>query len=160
MKRSANRVVLQGSLGLVGFAGALACAGAMVLAAAGILGASLAAGMAGMSGMGSQDIDAPAPLAAVLRVLLDAGPAILLISSGAIILSIAAKHPISVLPAVVGGGILYWGMYVQQDSGVMYVSIAAGLAIWAVTYVWAYGILGGPGQDRRHPLLTADNEQS
>ena len=129
------------ALGVAGLAGSLACVAAMVLAALGIAGvgaASLGAS-ADMAGMGSQANTASAESLAVLVFLIERGPAILLVSIAAIVLSLAAQRREAVIPGLLGGGILYWGMYAQDRLFIMYASIVIGLLVWATAYAWAHG---------------------
>ncbi len=111
--------------GGVGLLGSLTCIGTMLLAIAGI-GAA-----AGMAGMRAGD---PRHASGVLGALLNAGPAILVVSTVAIAVAFAIRRSIAVLPALAGGALLYWGMYGQGDLMVMYGAIVAGLAIWVATY--------------------------
>ncbi len=133
----------------LGLLGSLACATAMVMALAGLLGAGVAASaasagaMTGMSGTpsspssASQNSSLPSPLLAVLLFLLQSGPVILIVSIAAIALAVGIRRRVALLPVVVAGLGLYWGMYMQGARLVMYSSIAFGLATLAGAYIWS-----------------------
>jgi len=71
--------------------------------------------------------------------LLQAGPVILLVSIGAFALSLATRRWVTVIPALLVGGIIYWGMYGQPSLPVMYITMVLGLLGWAVILLWVRG---------------------
>ncbi len=133
----------------LGILGSLACSAAMVAALAGLLGAGVAAGAAsagGMAGMAgtpgthspaSQNSSLPSPVLAILLFLLQSGPVILIVSIAAIALAVGIRRRFTLLPVVVAGLVLYWGMYMQAVQLVMYFSVALGLATLATAYIWS-----------------------
>ena len=136
MKRSLR--IGQAALGIVGVLGTLICMGAMLLAVIGVAGVGASAGMAGMP-MGSQGQAASGQPTSILTLLLQAGPVILLVSIGAFALSLATSRWVSVIPALLMGGIIYWGMYGQPSLPVMYITMVLGLLGWAVILLWVRG---------------------
>jgi hypothetical protein len=124
----------QTAIGVVGVLGTLTCMGAMLLAVIGVAGVGTSAAMAGMS-MGRHSTSGQHP--GLLAFLLQAGPVILLVSIGAFALSLASKRWGAALPALLVGGVIYWGMYGQQNLPVMYVTMVLGLLGWAVVFLWA-----------------------
>lgn len=135
-----NRMVRIGqtAIGIVGVLGTLICMGAMVLAAIGIAGVGASAVMAGM---GPQEPATSGQAAAILASLLQAGPTILLVSIGAITLAIASRRWVAAIPALLVGGVIYWGMYGQQRLPVMYVTMALGLLGWVAVFLWVRSFL-------------------
>ncbi|MBN9392178.1 MAG: hypothetical protein J0I20_29340 [Chloroflexi bacterium] len=136
MKRSLR--IGQAALGIVGVLGTLICMGAMLLAVIGVAGVGASAVMAGMP-MGSQGQAASGQPTSILTLLLQAGPVILLVSIGAFALSLATSRWVSVIPALLMGGIIYWGMYGQPSLPVMYITMVLGLLGWAVILLWVRG---------------------
>ena len=124
----------QAAIGIIGVVGTVACIGAMVLAVVGGAGVGASAAMAGMGAQG-QATSGQAP--SILVFLLQAGPAILLVSIGAFALSLATRRWLAAIPVLLLGGVLYWGMYCQRSLPVMYVTIALGLFGWGVVFLWA-----------------------
>ncbi len=142
MKRGVR--IGQTAIGIVGVLGTLACMGAMVLAVAGVAGVGTSAvgasaAMAGMS-MGTQGQATSGPHPGILAFLLQAGPVILLVSIGAFALSLATRRWVAAIPALLVGGVIYWGMYGQPRLPVMYVTMALGLLGWAVVFLWVRGL--------------------
>lgn len=127
----------QTTITLVGVLGTLTCMGAMVLAVIGVAGVSTSAAMAGMS-MGTQATRGQHP--GLLAFLLQAGPVILLVSVGAFALSFATRRWEAAIPTLLVGGIIYWGMYAQQNLAVMYITMALGLFCWALIFLWAHSL--------------------
>ena len=126
----------QAVIGIVGMLGTLTCVGAIVLAAIGIAGGGASAGMTAMGAMtssghaiGGQSLD-------ILALLLRTGPLILLVSIAAITLSLALRRWVTAIPALLAGGIIYWGMYGQPNLSVMYITIGVGLSSWAAVFLW------------------------
>ena len=149
MKRIAR--IGQTTIGLVGVLGTLTCMTAMLLAVIGVAGVGTSAAMAGMS-MGTQGQAGSLQQEGLLAFLLQAGPVILLVSIGAFALSLAAKRWVAAVPALLVGGIIYWGMYGQPRLPVMYVTMALGLLCWAVIFLWVRG------QFRRGPSSSSARE--
>ncbi len=137
MKRNAR--LGQTSVGIVGVMGTLTCMGAMLLAVIGVAGAGTSAAMSGMN-MGIQGQATNSQHPGVLAFLLQAGPAILLVSIGAFALSLASRRWVAAIPALLVGGVMYWGMYGQPRLPVMYVNMALGLLGWAVVFLWVRGL--------------------
>jgi hypothetical protein len=135
MKRIVSRG--QTTIGIVGVLGTLTCMGAMLLAVIGVAGVGTSAAMAGMS-MGSQTTSSQHP--GILSFLLQTGPVILLVSVGAFALSLAIRRWVAAIPALLVGGVIYWGMYGQSRLPVMYVTMALGLLGWAVIFLWVRGL--------------------
>ena len=129
----------QTTIGIVGVLGTLTCIGAMVLAVIGVAGVGASATMTGMS-TGAQGQASSGPPTAILAFLLQAGPAILLISIGAFALSLVSRRWMAAIPALLVGGVIYWGMYGQPRLPVMYVTMALGLLGWAVVFFWVRGL--------------------
>ncbi len=136
-----NRVVHSGqvAIGIVGVLGTLVCMGAMVLAAIGVAGVGAAAVMARMP-MGSQGQATGGQPIGILAFLVQAGPVILLVSIAAFALSLATRRWVAAIPALLLGGVIYWGMYGQPRLPVMYVTMTLGLLSWAVIFLWVRGL--------------------
>ncbi len=141
-----NRIVRIGqtTIALVGVLGTLTCMGAMVLAVAGVagVGASAVGTSAAMAGMstGVQGQAASGQQPGILAFLLQAGPAILLVSIGAFALSLATRRWIAAIPTLLVGGVIYWGMYGQARLPVIYVTMVLGLLGWAAVFLWVRGL--------------------
>jgi hypothetical protein len=99
-----------------------------------VLGAA-SAGAVGMAGMTSAA--GATRSAGLLGFLLSYGPAILLSSAIAFTLSIGIRRWTGALPALVGGLLMYWGMYGQPRLAMMCAAIFLGMILWAALYVWA-----------------------
>lgn len=135
MKRIAR--MGQTIIGIVGVLGTLTCMGAMVLAVIGVASAGTAATMSGMStGVQGGNGGQPTPL---LAFLLQTGPVILLVSIGMFALSLALRKWVAVIPALLVGAVIYWGMYGQPRLPVMYITMALGLLGWAMVFLWVRG---------------------
>src|SRR5258708_39725721 len=126
----------QTTITLVGVLGTLTCMGAMVLAVIGVAGVGASAAMAGMS-MGTQGTSGLHP--GLLAFLLQAGSTILLISIGTFALSLATRRWLAAIPALLAGGVIYWGMYRQPRLPGRYVSIGPGPLNRAAVFLWADG---------------------
>jgi hypothetical protein len=87
-----------------------------------------------MAGMGAESASGPWDL------LLQYGPVILIISVAAMTLALAARRPISAIPAVLAGALLYWGMYGQANLPAVYAAIAIGLVVWTGLFFWVRGL--------------------
>ncbi len=119
------------SAGALGVLGSVACAASMILAAVGVGGAAAAAGMAGMTGTG------PGAPGGALGALVRAGPWLMLASALLVTAAFALTgRPVTALPALLAGAVLYAGMYAQHSLPVMYASIAAGYLGWAALTLW------------------------
>ncbi len=126
--------------GVAGLLGTLACVGAMGLAVLGIAGvgaSASAAGMADMAATGALGTAATVSPAGLLGLLLRVGPAILVVSIGAVALSLGIRRRAAAIPALLGGGMLYWGMYAQPNLALMGAAIVAGLLLWVAAEIWA-----------------------
>ena len=122
------------SAGTLGVLGSVACTASMTLAAVGVGGAAVT-GMAGMAGMTGPGPGAPGGL---LGALVRAGPW-LTAASGLLVAAAFAltRRPVTAIPALLAGAVLYAGMYAQPSLPVMYASIAAGYLAWAALALWA-----------------------
>ena len=144
----------------IGLLGSVACSLAMLGALVGLFGAGVAAGaastsdMVGMNGtsgssaMAPHNSSLPSPLTA-LFFLVQYGPAILIFSIAAVALAVGIRRRVALAPLVVGGLLLYWGMYMQANRPAMYFSIGLGLAFLISAYIWSTRAIGGR---ETHPL--------
>jgi hypothetical protein len=126
---------------VAGGIGAVACSLSMALAALGIIGTAAAASgsTAGMEGMGSGSSGQTASsgrFGSLIRFLVQIGPPLLIISVAAITVSLGLRRRAAVIPAVLAGAVMYAGMYLQSAVPLMYGSIAVGLIVWTLLYVW------------------------
>ena len=62
---------------------------------------------------------------------------ILVISIVAMALALASRRWVAMIPVLVGGLVLFWGMYSQAERAVMYGAIAVGMLIWIATFAWS-----------------------
>ena len=119
------------SAGALGVLGSAACAVSMILAAAGAGGSAAGASMAAMTATG------PAVAGSVLGALIRSGPWLLLTSVLLVTAAFAlSRRPVTALPALLAGGVLYAGMYAQSSPPVMYAGIAVGYLAWAALAHW------------------------
>ena len=146
---------------VLGLGGTLVCSLSMIVAAVGLFAAGgTAAAQGSMAGMGSDHQDkgmggmgsghrggmaaagsgdhagtgaahSPGWLDAVLRW----GPEILVASVLLIVVSVMLRHRWAALPAIVGGLVLYVGMYAQPNLALMYTAIAVGTILLILAYV-------------------------
>jgi len=123
-------------LGIVGMLGTLTCMGAMILAVIGVAGVGASASMAGMNPGGNSSQPA-----SFLAFLLQAGPVMLLVSIAVFALSLTVKQWVAIIPALLVGGVIYWGMYGQPNLPLMYVTMALGLLCWISLFLWSRGWL-------------------
>jgi len=114
--------------GLAGLAGGLACSVAMTLAALGLAGAG-ASTVGTMQGMGSMSGTSNGRNT-VLAFLIDNGRLILVGSIVLVLIPLLLWRWPAAVAAAAGGALMYWGMYVQSDITLMYVTMAIGLAGW------------------------------
>jgi hypothetical protein len=118
------------SAGALGVLGSMACTASMIAAAVGVGGAAAAASMAGMTTTGSGH---PGVLGALVRV----GPWLIVASALLVTAAFAlTRRPLTVIPALAAGAVLYAGMYAQNSLPVMYASIAVGYLTWAALLLW------------------------
>jgi hypothetical protein len=73
----------------------------------------------------------------VLLFLLQSGPVILIVSIAAIALAVGIRRRVALLPVLVAGLVLYWGMYMQAAQLIMYSTVALGLTTLAAAYLWS-----------------------
>lgn len=117
-------------LSLIGVLGTGVCAVAMFAVSLGLVGASATVSakasrtMDSMSSVGSMAAT-PAWLSGLLRF----GPEILVASLLLVIVPLALRRSIGTLPAVVGGTILFAGMYVQSNGTIMVIATGLGFSL-------------------------------
>jgi hypothetical protein len=123
---------------VVGGIGAVACSLSMTLAAWGIIGTVAAASgsMANMDSGSSGQTASSGRFGSLIRFLVQIGPPLLIISVAAITVSLGLRRRAAVIPAVLAGAVMYAGMYLQSAVPLMYGSIAVGLIVWTLLYVW------------------------
>lgn len=126
--RPANRVggVTTACCGAVGIAGSIACSLAMVAAAAGLLGAGASTGARASAGSMAHMGLSAGRNPGWIDFLVRNGPALLVASLALVIGAAAVRRRSAVLPAALGGAILYVGMYRQSSTGWMYAAIGSG----------------------------------
>ena len=110
----------------------LGCTGSMILAALGVIGAAAASGSPSMSGMGGIHHGAARTSGeGIGRFLVDHGPSIFIVSIIPVTVTLLLRRrTVSAAIAAATGGLMYWGMYIQSDVPVMYLTIAAGFVAW------------------------------
>ena len=114
------------SAGVLGLLGSVACAVSMLLVAAGVAGSAAATSMAAMTGTGTGTPGGA--LGGLVRI----GPWLMLASVLLVTAAFAlTRRPVTAVPAVLAGAVLYAGMYAQASLPVMYASIAVGYTAWA-----------------------------
>lgn len=119
------------SAGAFGVLGSVTCAASMILAAVGVGSATVATSMAGMTGTG------PSAPGGTLGALVRAGPWLMLVSGLLVATAFAlSRRPVTAIPALLAGAVLYAGMYAQPSLPVMYASIAVGYLAWAALALW------------------------
>lgn len=126
---------------VLGLGGTAACAVAMILPIVGVVssaasaGAQAAGGMAGMGAGGHV-----AHYSGLEGFLLRFGKEILIVSvvlvAGSFLARRVARRGYAAIGALVGGAILYYGMYEQSSVAVMYVTMAVGYTGWVGAYLW------------------------
>ena len=137
--------------GVLGVLGSVACTASMIAAAPGA-GAAAAASMAGMTGMAASGSGHPGgTISALVRI----GPWLIVASAllvaGAFALT---RRPVTAVPALVAGAVLYAGMYAQNNLP-GYASIAAGYLTWAALALWAARPRHNPTAQRTPPTPAA-----
>ena len=122
------------SAGALGVLGSMACTVSMIAAAVGVGGAAAATSMAGMAGMTTTGSGHPGgALGALVRI----GPWLIVASALLVTAAFAlTRRPVTAIPALAAGAVLYAGMYAQSSLPVMYASIAVGYLTWAVLLLW------------------------
>ena len=136
---------------VVGGLGAVACSVSMTLAAVGLIGTAAAASgsIGGMEGMGSGSNGQPASsgfFGSLVRFLVQVGPPLLIISVAAITVALGLRRRAAIIPALLAGGAMYAGMYLQSGAPLMYASIVVDLIVWTSLYLWTQ-----PGRFTRKP---------
>ncbi len=121
--------------------GALACSVSMILVTVGLVGAAAAAsgsiaGMAAMGSTSSGQTPSNGLFSSTVRLLVQVGPPLLIISIVAIAVSVGIRRRAAALPAMLAGAVMYAGMYLQSSVPLMYASIALGLVVWTAVYFW------------------------
>ena len=120
------------SAGALGVLGSMACTASMIAAAVGVGGAAAVTSMAGMTGTGSGHPGGA--LGALVRI----GPGLIVASVLLVTVAFAlSRRPVTAIPALVAGAVLYAWMYAQDSVPVMYASIAVGYLTWAALALWA-----------------------
>ena len=95
-------------------------------------GATAATSMAGMTGTG------PGAPGGALGALVRIGPWLMLTSVALMTAAFTlTRRPVTALPALLAGAVLYAGMYAQRSLPVMYASIAVGYLAWTALALWA-----------------------
>ena len=121
--------------GVFGILGCIVCMGSMILAAVGVAGAVVSGSMSAMSmsdmGMNSMSGSSPGWLEPILRF----GPVILIVSVLLVTLSIGIRRRGFIIPSLVGGVIMYLGMFMTTNIPLMVSSTAVGFVLWGVLYV-------------------------
>lgn len=107
-------------VGRAGLGGAVACSAALAAATVGAAGA----GAIGMASMRNPSASAW-PLVAWGRQIL-----VVSVILFAVFAVLGARRLGAVVVAVAAGAVMFWGMYVQADQGVMYAAAAVGIALW------------------------------
>lgn len=119
------------SAGALGVLGSLTCAASIILAAVGVGSGTVATSMAGMTGTG------PSAPRGTLGALVRAGPLLMLVSGLLVAAAFAlSRPPVTAIPALLAGAVLYAGMYAQPSLPVMYARIAVGYLTWAILALW------------------------
>jgi hypothetical protein len=126
--------------GALGLGGAILCSLTMVAPALGLLaGQAARSSMGGMSGSAStSQAQLPAWWDAIVRL----GPEILVLSVLLVALAVALRRRLAALPAIVGGLILYLGMYAQPSLMAMEAATGIGTGLLVLAYV--AGLRPGP----------------
>jgi len=103
-----------------------------IFAAGGATAAKDTGSMSGMSGMGgSSSAGSSSHSPGWLDGLTRFGPEILIISILLLVLAVGLRQRDAVVPALIGGLILYVGMYLQPSLPVMYTAMAIGPSLSA-----------------------------
>ncbi len=124
--------------GGAGLLGGVSCTVSMTLAMLGLVGtAAVQAGhsagdMAGMTATSGPAVHSSDP---VLAFFIDHGPTILIVSAVLVVFSLGVRRRWFVVPALVVGALMYWGMYAQSSVTVMYVASGIGILVWILLFV-------------------------
>ena len=122
------------SAAALGVLGSMACTASMIAAAVGVGGAAVATSMAGMPGMTATGTG---HRGGALGALVRLGPWLIVASALLVTAAFAlTRRPVTAIPALVAGAVLYAGMYAQNSLPVMYASIAVGYLTWAALLLW------------------------
>lgn len=109
--------------GALGIAGAILCSLSMIAPTIGLIAAQGLRSPGGMSSSATGHTQLPSWWEILLRL----GPEVLIASVLLVVLTLAFRRPVAILPAIIGGLILYLGMYAQPSSTVMYATTAVGI---------------------------------
>ncbi len=115
----------------------------MTLVTVGLVGTAVAASgsVAGMERMGSTRSGGTGSGGVFdhgVRLLVEVGPPLLVISVAAIAVSLGIRRRAAVIPTIIAGAAMYAGMYLQSSVPLMFASIALGLLAWASLYWWVH----------------------
>lgn len=106
----------------------------MTLAAIGVLGTAAAGSISSMSMAGmSNTVSSTTPH--WLSFLLKFGPEILIVSIVMVTISLVLRQVVYILPSLLVGALVYWGMYLQNSTIVMIVVTLLGFAAWGFFYL-------------------------
>lgn len=120
----------------VGVGGSALCSFGMVAAAVGLFAtAGASAAHTSMAGMGTANSPGSSSLPAWLDPIVRFGPEILVVSLLLVVAGVALRRRSAAGPAVVGGVVLYVGMYMQKSLLLMYVAIGVGGILLLLGYV-------------------------
>lgn len=114
---------LTACFGALGIAGAILCSLSMIAPIVGLIAAQGLRSSGGMSGSATGHTQVPSWWEILLRL----GPEVLITSVLLVVLTLAFRRPVAMVPAIIGGLILYLGMYDQPSSTVMYATTAVGI---------------------------------
>lgn len=128
---------LLGAAGFLGVLGGMSCAVSMVLPLVGLVGLAGAGTAAGSEAGTMAGMRSGPPPGGVLGLLTRAGPELLAVSALLVVVSVALRRRAAAPLAVIGGAVLYWGMYLQSSGAVMYATLVGGFAIWLAMWAWA-----------------------
>ena len=129
---------------VVGIGGSILCSISMVAAAVGLFASSGAvaakgagSSMAGMSGTGpgSTPSHGPGWPGTLWVFLIRFGPEILIVSIIILTIAVALRRREAAIPALLGGVILYAGMYAQPILAWMYVAMVVGTSLLLLAYL-------------------------
>lgn len=150
---------LPAAAGVLGILGSLACSAAMVMALVGIFGTGVAATAASSGDMGGMtsatagssphNSSLPSPLLTFLFFLFQSGPVILIVSIAAVALAVGLRRRVALLPVIVAGIVLYWGMYIQGAKLMMYSAVVVGMAALVAASVWSVRTIKQSGTQAR-----------
>lgn len=73
---------------------------------------------------------------AALHLLHRVTPGLLIGSIILIAVAFALRRPVTVVPALLAGVVLYAATHVQSDPPIMYAGMAVGYGVWISLYVW------------------------